>query len=65
MATEEDALLTDEQVGERLTVSPSTLRHWRSRGEGPPYVKLGGRLVRYRWADVEAWMLEAQREATA
>jgi predicted DNA-binding transcriptional regulator AlpA len=31
------------------------LEHWRSAGGGPPYSKLG-RLVRYEWAEVDAWM---------
>lgn len=61
---EPGAILTDEQLAPRLEVSPSTLRHWRSRGEGPPFFKLGGRLVRYRWSEVEAW-IEASREVSA
>ena len=36
-----------------------TLRSWRHRGAGPPYVKLE-RLVVYDLGDVEAW-IEARR----
>ena len=35
--------------------SPSTLVVWRYRGQGPVAVKIGNRL-RYRPADVEAWI---------
>lgn len=49
--------MTDEQVAPLLGVSVSTLRHWRGRGEGPPYFKLAGKSVRYRWSEVENWLL--------
>jgi excisionase family DNA binding protein len=51
-------LLTPEQVCELLGVPNNTLNCWRSNGKGrggPNYVKVG-RLVRYRWEDVEAWL---------
>ena len=50
-----DAL--DTPAVSRLTgVSSSTLEKWRLTGEGPPYLKLN-RLVRYRSADVDAWLV--------
>ena len=54
------ALLTVGQVAEYLNVPRQRLYDWRWRGEGPPAFKVGQSL-RYRLADVEAW-LEAQRE---
>lgn len=36
------------------TISKSTLANWRSNREGPPYVKVGGRVM-YRLSDVEEW----------
>ena len=48
-------LLTTEDVAELLQLSPYSLMVWRSRGQGPAYVKVG-RLVRYKRADVEAWI---------
>ena len=39
----------DLKSGEKL------LRDWRSRGTGPRYVRFGG-LVRYRRADLVAWL---------
>ena len=48
--------LTPPQLLERWnrTVSAATLSTWRSRGCGPPYVKIGGRVL-YRISDVESW----------
>lgn len=55
-----DALLTEAELAELLKVSVGTIRRWRSEGTGPPALRLG-RGVRYRRADVDAW-LEAQAE---
>ena len=34
---------------------PSTWNHWRSQGEGPPYIKIGAR-VGYRGSDLNRWL---------
>ena len=47
--------LTTDQLAERLGVEPQTVRDWRVQDRGPAYIKDGGKLVRYRLADVEAW----------
>jgi hypothetical protein len=44
--------LNQNQLAERWNVSPRTLERWRWLGEGPVYLKLGGR-VSYRLEDVE------------
>jgi excisionase family DNA binding protein len=49
------ALLTTRQVSELLDVAEITLRIWRLKGCSPRFVKLG-RSVRYRRADIEAWL---------
>jgi hypothetical protein len=46
--------LTEGEVATRLGISPKTLRNWRSRKEGPEFIKFG-RLVRYRLIDVIAF----------
>lgn len=40
--------------------NPRTLANWRLRRCGPPFVRLGQRLVRYRLADLDHWA-ESQR----
>jgi len=39
----------------RLGISRSTLQSWRYAGRGPRFIKVG-RLVRYRNADVDAYL---------
>jgi hypothetical protein len=51
----DDQLATPEQVAESLNVTISTLAQQRYRGIGLPYIRVG-RAVRYRWADVQAYL---------
>ena len=41
-----------------------TMSQWRHRGEGPRYVRLGGRVL-YRGVDLNAWLDERIVEPTA
>lgn len=54
---------TIKQVSELCGVTPKTLYQWRRRQEGPPYVKMGGKCVRYLTHEFEAWF-ENQRGPT-
>lgn len=49
--------LTEQQAAEYLAVSRKTLQSWRYLGGGPKFVKMGA-AVRYRLADLNAWMEE-------
>ncbi|MEM0988688.1 MAG: helix-turn-helix domain-containing protein [Pseudomonadota bacterium] len=51
---------TPSEAGEYLRLSDKTLENLRLRGEGPVFSRLGHRIVRYRRADLDAW-LEAGR----
>lgn len=53
-----------EDAAERLGVQRSTLDNWRWSGAGPRYVKVGGR-VRYRLADLAAWLDAQTRTSTS
>ncbi len=48
--------LTEAELADRLKVKIFTLRKWRRDGSGPPYMRCGGRLIRYSPADVSEWM---------
>lgn len=49
-------LLTPSETSEYLGVKPQTLAFWRCTGRhGLPYIKAGN-AVRYRRADLEAWL---------
>lgn len=51
----EPELLTDDDVSAITQVKTGTLAAWRSRRQGPPFFRMG-RCVRYRRADIEAWL---------
>lgn len=52
---EDDQLLTLQDVSDLLQVPVATLRYWRHLGDGPKSFKIGQH-VRYRRADVTAWV---------
>lgn len=49
--------MTAAEVAEHLGVPVATLYQWRYRREGPRGLRVG-RHLRYRRADVEAWIAE-------
>lgn len=53
--TESDALLTEVAAARLLRLSIRTLQAWRCRGMGPAFVRVG-RAIRYRHADLIAWI---------
>lgn len=54
--TNDDRLLTTEQAGARFGIEPTLLARIRREGNGPPFVRLGGRTIKYRAQDVRAWI---------
>ena len=48
-------LVTEQQLAALTQVSPKTYANWRSRREGPPFVRFGS-TVRYSRAAVSAWL---------
>lgn len=56
-----DGLLTVRDLAAWLGVAEASIYGWRYRGEGPPAVKVFGR-VRFRRADVDAWLTEQSRD---
>jgi predicted DNA-binding transcriptional regulator AlpA len=45
----------DRELCAELAISPVTATKWRRQASGPPFIKIG-RLVRYRPADLDAWL---------
>jgi hypothetical protein len=43
---------------------PKTLENWRSLGIGPPFYKIGSRVV-YDAAELDAWLATRKRTRTA
>jgi predicted DNA-binding transcriptional regulator AlpA len=59
-----DRLLTTKDAADLLRLSTSWLAKARMRGDGPPYVKLGGS-VRYLESTLVQWMKVQQRLSTS
>ena len=51
-------LLTDKQVARALKMSRAALRLWRAQGCGPPWIRVGKRLVRYDVPGLRKWIEE-------
>ena len=49
-------LMTRDDAADYLGITKDTLAQMASRGIGPQYAKLSGRVVRYRRADIDAWI---------
>jgi hypothetical protein len=60
--TEEDLLLTTQDVARLLAVNPYTLKAWRSRKyrdrSGPPFIRVGGHFVRYSLRTLREYLSE-------
>lgn len=63
MLNRQHQALTEHEVAARLGLSVATLRAWRLKGKGPPFVRFG-RAVRYLEEDVERFV-EACRASGA
>jgi predicted DNA-binding transcriptional regulator AlpA len=61
----DDDLLTTACMMEWLAVSRQWLEIGRSKGWGPPWVRLAPRVVRYRRGDVIEWLKERTHRRTA
>jgi predicted DNA-binding transcriptional regulator AlpA len=48
-------LLKTPEAAEYLHLSAKRLTNWRTEGDGPPFVKLGGSVF-YRLKDLERWL---------
>lgn len=55
MTKSTEQLMTTIELAEYLEIPIATLYSWRTKGEGPPAIKVG-RHLRYRASDVERWL---------
>lgn len=56
--------LNQIDLARRWSISPRTLERWRWLGQGPRYIKIGGRVV-YRVEEVEAFEAQQTRASTS
>ena len=63
--TNPDTLLTTQQLAEIFQTSPRTIEGWRVTGGGPPFLRVGGRSVRYRWGAALEWLKPRLAQSTS
>ena len=56
-----EPLMSPDETAAYLGVSKEHLRRLRKAEQGPPYIRVSERVVRYRLADVQAWV-DARRK---
>lgn len=50
-----DTLITPKEAARELRVAVATLAKWRASRQGPPFIRLIGR-IRYRRGDLRDWL---------
>ena len=61
MPANSDPLLDNTQAAAYLNLPPKSLNNWRSRGEGPKYLKIGARVM-YRQSALDEFISECEKE---
>ena len=56
LLSEASLLLTTDEAAKLLGVSPKTVAYWRSTGDGPVFVRLGARTIRYKLEDISSYI---------
>lgn len=59
-----DQHLNQTEVARRWGLSPRTLENWRWKGDGPPFLKVGHKVL-YRLVDIEAYEKQSVRTTSA
>jgi excisionase family DNA binding protein len=55
----EEPLLSIEEVADLLNVSTASVRRYLK--DGLPYMRFGGRMLRFRRSDVHKWMADKEQ----
>lgn len=56
-------LLTTNESSVVIKAAPATMRNWRTLKKGPRWVRVGQKMIRYRYADLEAFIAASTEEA--
>ena len=55
-------LLTTSDIAQMFGVTEHTVREWRKKGEGPPWIKLPSNTYRYPRTDLEQWLAQNREQ---
>ena len=58
-------LITPAMAADRLSVTAKVLERWRGTGNGPVFVRLTSKTIRYRPEDLDAFVATRARASTA
>ncbi|MCG3113346.1 MAG: helix-turn-helix domain-containing protein [Candidatus Manganitrophus sp. SB1] len=65
MDLDPDELYVERQAAQFLKVSEKTLQSWRFTGNGPKFVRISKRCVRYRRRDLTDWIEQHLKASTS
>jgi predicted DNA-binding transcriptional regulator AlpA len=51
----DDKYLNEEELSALLKVSTRTIQRWRLNGDGPPFIRVGARSIRYSLYSCKTW----------
>lgn len=49
-------MLSTAQAAHYIGVTKGCLDRWRLQGKGPPWIRIGTRIIRYRIEDLDEWL---------
>ncbi len=58
-------LIPETDGGEFLDLTPRSMQGMRQRGDGPPFIRISARCIRYRRVDLRAWADARMRSSTS
>lgn len=59
----DDPLRSSAEFAAQARLSPRTPPAWRTRGLGPPFIKIGARVF-YRQSAIDRWLADRTRSST-
>ena len=59
------ALIDEDAAGDFLDVTPRSMQKWRQTGDGPPFVRISSRCIRYTRFKCRNWYEARLRKSTS
>ena len=59
------ALINEKEAGAFLNLTNRAMQNMRQRGDGPRFIRLSSRCIRYRRIDLQAWAETLVRTSTS